>query len=1436
MANAKIRLSMDGAAQVINDLDGVEGKFSSVKKEVNAVKITMGSLGSAVAALGGAFLIKEFVQMADAVSLMDSRLKLATKSAADFNQAQKDIYAIAQANNVGLKETATLYTRLSDPILRLGGSTKEVGAIVDAFATSLRVGGASTEEASAATLQFAQAMGSGKLQGDEFKSIAEASPRFMKALADGMGVPIEKLKSMSSEGKLTADVVGNALVSSLGKLKDEAKTLPDTVGGAFTRMQNDILLAVNDANKSSNLTLGIADLINEVRKLIPLVKDQLVGAMGSVGAWIANNKKELGDVWETVKSIVGDVWEMAKGFVSVAGFITEVGLKSEFIKTTLESVRILLAAFQDGVKIIGAAFAALGSRILEVVLSPLQLVLIASAKIAGVFNESLGKKISGLSDDIAQFANAGKQYGGMVVDAFANGESNLALLGNSLGKAREETKLVTGETIKAAGAYTTLKSAVTGLSDAEKKAKEDAQKEAEKAEKARASFIAGLEKEAATIGLSAVQIKLYEAGLLGIKGAQLDYVEQILNSNEARKASQKSYDDLYAASTKELQSLDDQIKKQQDYNSQIGLTKSQIEALTASRLRDEAAVNRAKADAINTNPASTMADLPIAKGYSDQATKQDSLAALKDIGAAREEAAKALEELNKSLDPTKAQSFGDALRGSFVGVGDSISKMTTQLQAFGIKQAQTDKDKKNAALALNGNLITQAKYTQNIAEIDRRASQDKIALYSDIAGAAKNMFDKNSDGYKALEIVQAALNVQGAIGAVVAQGQGDPYTAFGRMAAMAAAVASLGISINGAFSGSEDTRAKDIQAKAGTGSILGDATAKSDSIAKAVELTARNSGLGLAHFSSMDRSLQSLVTNISGLTDLLVRVPGITGAVPGVKTGYETVGGVMGNILGTNAKSGAAQGALVGSIFGPLGTAAGALLGGVVSKAVSKLFGTNTTLIDQGVQFGKQTIGSVTSDGSLEGSGYATVNTKKKGFGITYSNKTNDQLSGLPADVQQQFGLVISSLTDTVRSSAQSLGLAGGDFNHRLNNFTIDLGKISTKGLKPEEITKQFEAIFSKLGDDLASLVGSKSVLGVKFGDGIKEFAKAGEGPLQTLARVANDSIQVNDVLSVLGKSISAVGLAGIRAREGLIEAAGGLDKLTSGTKFYVDNFLTDEERVKPIKASVDKALGSLGLSWVKTIDDFKYVIGKLNLNDVGAQKIYAQLLDIAPAFKTVADYNDSIAKAAADEAAKKAQAQQDELEAQTKIADEAKRASDQLKDAAVQMQAYRQSLYTGSNSPLGGAQTYALTRANLAGATGDNYKDLVSSFLDKSKKQSRTADQYASDVAYADSILRGLQASTLTAADKSLVPAVAASASTPLISPSTATANLINTVSNPDANSAAMLAELKRVSAELAALRSEQQAQAVAQIQAAQTTAKALTKFDRDGLPETRV
>jgi len=266
--------------------------------------------------IGGAFGAVRAVQgvasITDAYTLMTARLRLATESQEEFNAAQAGLEAIARATETPLASLVTLYGRLSRPLKEAGRSQAEILQVTEAVATSFRVSGASAAEAENGVIQFAQALGSGALRGDEFNSVAEQAPRLMQALADGIGVPVSALKEMAAQGQLTSTIVTDALTSQLEVLRKEAETLPDTVGGAMTDLTDRWNKAIGQADVKP-----LIDAINALGDTLsdPAVVSNLVAlasALATLAGTAVSGASELVDLGQRIAFVAAN----SQGLVS----------------------------------------------------------------------------------------------------------------------------------------------------------------------------------------------------------------------------------------------------------------------------------------------------------------------------------------------------------------------------------------------------------------------------------------------------------------------------------------------------------------------------------------------------------------------------------------------------------------------------------------------------------------------------------------------------------------------------------------------------------------------------------------------------------------------------------------------------------------------------------------------------------------------------------------------------------------------------------------------------------------------------------------------------------------------------------------------------------------------------------------------------------------
>lgn len=643
--------------------------------------------------------------------------------------------------------------------------------------------------------------------------------------------------------------------------------------------------------------------------------------------------------------------------------------------------------------------------------------------------------------------------------------------------------------------------------------------------------------------------------------------------------------------------------KNEDLARTFGLTKSAVEQLELARLEEQLA--QRSANALTLDEIETLEKLI--------AAKKRNVGAIAAIDAG-ESAKKAAQDLNAFLDPTRAQSFGEALRESFGSAGTAISKLTGSLDGFAKRQAAFAEQRANAEKARGTPELNELAYLRAVSELNERETKNRLAGYGDMASAAAGFFGEQSKGYQVLMTVSKVFHaaelamtlaelVPKGISAVLSQGSGDPYTAFGRMAAMAAIVAGLGVAIGGVSGGGKPT-SQQRQETQGTGSVLGNPTAKSESISRSLNMIEDASFQGLSISTDMLSALRNIESNIGNFAEFVVKTTALGEPIAtGSRGSAEEFG-----------RSNLGLSLAVMPIIGPLmDKLTGGWLGKVTGSMLNKLFGGKTTLEDTGFAMDKIAIGDVFR-GQLKAMQYADI--KKEG-GLFRSDKYSTASEALSADGTRQFSQILTSLYGSVFEAGKMLGLGADDFSTELNGFVVDIDKISFKDMDDAKIQKELEAVFSKVGDDLA-----------KFGvGGLEQFQKVGEGYLETLTRVATSYQTVAVVTQSLGMTFSALGLESVGARERLVELAGGLEEFTSSAENFLADFYTDKEQADALRSRIKPALDQYGIAAgaEDSLKQFRNVVTGLDLTTAAGAQAYATLMQIAPAFKQIADIDASI-------------------------------------------------------------------------------------------------------------------------------------------------------------------------------------------------------------------
>ena len=233
----------------------------STARQVHAMGTSFAKVAGPIAAFLG---VQQISQSAEQWTNLSNRLKLVTNSSAELAVAQNDVFRIAQNARAPLAETASLYQNIARNADELNLSGKGVADIVDTISKTMAISGASAASAQAAMIQLGQAFSSGVLRGEEFNSVMEQAPALAKAIADGMGVAVGKLRGLAQDGKLTADVVVDALQRQASAVDEQFSQIAPTISAALQTVENSLIRLVGTMDQSLGASSGIASGIISV--------------------------------------------------------------------------------------------------------------------------------------------------------------------------------------------------------------------------------------------------------------------------------------------------------------------------------------------------------------------------------------------------------------------------------------------------------------------------------------------------------------------------------------------------------------------------------------------------------------------------------------------------------------------------------------------------------------------------------------------------------------------------------------------------------------------------------------------------------------------------------------------------------------------------------------------------------------------------------------------------------------------------------------------------------------------------------------------------------------------------------------------------------------------------------------------------------------------
>ena len=275
----------------------------SIEFNVKQAQQSLGTLRTAVKGFIGVLAVREVVQFGQRIlesakkfQTYENQLRLITNGTEDLNRVMGLLQQSAIQSRTSFENFLDLFVKLRVTTDALGISEERVISVTEKLSQALQVAGADTATANAVIRQFGQAMASGEVRGDEFRSIVEGLGPALAIMARESGKTVGELRKMSRSGELSAEVMfdlfekSTALTNAFKSQQVTIAQLETALGDAFDRAANKIAESTGFAKLYENVLKNITRTLDKIGEtegaLVNLNTDQILKGVedGSIRA------------------------------------------------------------------------------------------------------------------------------------------------------------------------------------------------------------------------------------------------------------------------------------------------------------------------------------------------------------------------------------------------------------------------------------------------------------------------------------------------------------------------------------------------------------------------------------------------------------------------------------------------------------------------------------------------------------------------------------------------------------------------------------------------------------------------------------------------------------------------------------------------------------------------------------------------------------------------------------------------------------------------------------------------------------------------------------------------------------------------------------------------------------------------------------------------
>lgn len=288
-----------------------QDKFSnSINTSYSNGNKLLSTIKKVALAVGGISAIKGLLNLSDEMTNNKARLNLIVDDGGSVEALQNKIFVSAMNARASYQTTTDIITKLGLQAGKAFKGNDELIAFAEQLNKTFAISGTEATGIESTMYNLTQALSTGVLRGQDLNAVFSNAPQIVQNIADYLNVPIGKIRDMAADGKISAQIVKNAMLKAADETNAKFNKMPMTWNQVFTKMKNIAIKALNPLlnkinalannqqvqemfnmfiNGASLAAQAILNLIEGISWLLSVLEPVAPVILGLVGAYVGFN-------------------------------------------------------------------------------------------------------------------------------------------------------------------------------------------------------------------------------------------------------------------------------------------------------------------------------------------------------------------------------------------------------------------------------------------------------------------------------------------------------------------------------------------------------------------------------------------------------------------------------------------------------------------------------------------------------------------------------------------------------------------------------------------------------------------------------------------------------------------------------------------------------------------------------------------------------------------------------------------------------------------------------------------------------------------------------------------------------------------------------------------------------------------------------------------